>query len=370
MPNCPNCMVALRTVRQREGIFFNCDQCGGRAVTVPQVRRMAGDKFAILLLRKINAAAEQSPRKCPCCCLTMKQFQVTQSMTTLDSCRLCGLIWFEPGEFEKVPEGFIEAPDALRLRGIEAEAMWKLEQVIERQDRDEGVSTELPDEKWKWIPGFIGLPVKIDDTGLSRLPWMTWSLSALITIVSVLAFFDLENAITHFGMIPAEVWRYGGLTLLTSFFIHANILHLVGNLYFFILFGGRVEDYLGRWRFLGLIVLSTLVGDGFHILANPHSTDPCIGASGGISGVLVFYALEFPRAVFGFFYYGIFRWVNIPAWAWFLIWLFFQFIGVYWQMVGYGNVSALAHLGGVTTGFALWLWWCRIGLRDKQTETV
>jgi hypothetical protein len=66
-------MVALRTVRQWEGIFFYCDQCGGRAVTIPQVRRVAGDKFATQLLRKINHTFETSFRKCPFCCLMMLQ---------------------------------------------------------------------------------------------------------------------------------------------------------------------------------------------------------------------------------------------------------------------------------------------------------
>jgi membrane associated rhomboid family serine protease len=362
-------MVALRTVRQSEGIFFNCDQCGGRAVTIPQIRRITGDRFATKMLVQINRATEASQFSCPFCYSPMKRFQIPQPAMILDACKHCVTVWFVAGEFEELPEGVIENQDELRLRGIEAEAKWKLEEVIKQQDREDGISSEPPDEEWKWIPAFLGLPVKMDDAGLSRLPWMTWSLSALIIIASICAFFDLDDAVNHFGMIPAEVWRYGGLTLLTSFFIHAGVLHLVGNLYFFILFGGSVEDYLGRWRFLGLILLSTLVGDGFHILANPHSTDPCIGASGGISGVLVFYVLEFPRSRLGLVL-RFFFWISIPAWAWFVIWLIFQCLGVYLQITGYSNVSSLAHFGGVTTGFILWLWWRRIGLRTGQTETT
>jgi membrane associated rhomboid family serine protease len=358
-------MVELKTVRQREGIFFHCDQCDGRAMTIPQVRRVAGDKFATQLLRKINNTCQTSSRKCPFCCLMMLQFQITQPMMTLDSCKHCGVVWFERGEFEEVPEGTIETPDELTLRGREILAVHQVEEMAEQQRRQEMMSGAPPDETWKWIPAFLGLPVKIEDTGLSRWPWMTWSLSAAIASISILAFFDLENTINRFGLIPAEVWRYGGATLLTSFFLHGSVWHLVGNLYFLFLFGGNVEDYLGRWRFAGLILLSTLSGDCLHILADPRSYEPCIGASGGISGVLVFYALEFPRARLALLLR--FYWIQIPAWGAFAVWLLIQFFGVYQQIAGISNVSALAHLGGVVTGLILWLWWRRIGFQTGQS---
>ncbi|MGH7980203.1 MAG: hypothetical protein ACREE6_12585 [Limisphaerales bacterium] len=46
MANCPTCKVDLQTVRQRDGIYYFCSQCNGRAVTAPQIRRMTGDRFA------------------------------------------------------------------------------------------------------------------------------------------------------------------------------------------------------------------------------------------------------------------------------------------------------------------------------------
>ena len=372
MANCPTCKTSLRTIRQRDGIYFYCDQCSGRAVTLPQVRRMAGDRFATKLLHQIDTASEVSPRHCPFCFRVMKQFQIAQPVLTLDACRPCDTVWFDPGEFEEVPEGIIETQDELQLRGREAEAMWKLEQMAEQQRREEMVSGAPPDEGWKWIPAFLGLPVKIEDPGLSRQPWMTWSLSAVIALVGIWAFFDLENVINRFGLIPAETWRYGGATLLTSFFLHGGIWHLVGNLYFLLLVGDNVEDYLGRWRFAGLILLSTLVGDFSYILFNPHSTIPCIGASGGISGIIVFYALEFPRARLGFFVLVLPRlasgWVQIPAWAALIMWLLLQIFLAYAQVAGFVNIGALAHLGGVATGFVLWLWWRRIGFQTTQTQ--
>jgi membrane associated rhomboid family serine protease len=369
MANCPTCNTTLEAVRQREGIYYYCNQCNGRAVTVPQIRRLTGDRFASGLVRKINTAREVSSRSCPFCLTPMKVLQLSQPELTLDSCRSCGTVWFDAGKFEELPEGVVETPEAILARALEAEGRWKMEEA-EKRDRQSNIVGQAPDEGWKWIPAFFGLPVKVDDAGTSRLPWGTWSLSALITLISVWAFFDLEDAIENFGLIPAEAWRDGGATFLTSFFLHGGIWHLASNLYFFLLFGGNVEDYIGRWRFLGLIFLSAFVGDAAHIAFNAHSTEPCIGASGGISGVLVFYTLQFPRAKLGILFRFIWRfaWLRIPAWFAFLIWLAFQLFGVYDQLHGFNNVASLAHLGGVATGVVLWLWWRKIGLRNVENE--
>ena len=361
MANCPTCGVSLQTVRQRDGIYYSCNQCNGRAVTVPQVRRMTGDRFASGLMRKMNTATRISRWSCPFCLSPMKSFEVSDPPITLDSCRPCTMIWFDAGKFDILPEGVVEAPDSLLLTAAEAEAKWKLEQ----RQRGQGLSCEPPEEWWKWIPAFLGMPVKYDTPEMSQRPWTLWALSAIVTFTSIAAFFNERNAVETFGMIPAEAWRYGGLTMLTSFFIHGGIFHLVSNLYFFLLFGGEVENFLGRWRFLALIFLATIVGNGLHAAFNWHSTIPCIGASGGISGVLVFYALQFPgaRLAFLFRYWWRFAWVQIPAWVAFIIWLLLQFLGAWMQLAGFSNVASFAHIGGVLTGFVLWLWWRKLPQR-------
>src|SRR4051794_28178632 len=123
MPSCPDCTASLRTIRQREGIYFYCDQCRGRAVTVPQLRRVAGDRFATRLLREIKHAPETGSRPCPFCGDHMKLFVIKEPLLMLDACLPCGAVWFDPNEFEAVPEGAVESTDALILRGHEAFAV-------------------------------------------------------------------------------------------------------------------------------------------------------------------------------------------------------------------------------------------------------
>ena len=66
-------------------------------------------------------------------------------------------------------------------------------------------------------------------------------------------------------------------------------------MYFLLAFGHAVENFLRPLRYLALIALAAFIGDLAHIALDPRSQIPCIGASGGIAGVITFYALNFPR---------------------------------------------------------------------------
>src|SRR5206468_1288278 len=87
-------------------------------------------------------------------------------------------------------------------------------------------------------------------------------------------------------------------------------------------------------RYLSLIALAAFIGDLAHIAVDPRSQIPCIGASGGSAGAITFYALNFPRVRlevlmrWGFVW---FRWIRLPAWSVFLLWIFFQLIGAWEQ---------------------------------------
>lgn len=366
MANCPTCKIPLQTVRQREGLYYYCDECKGRAVTMPQIRRMAGDRFASALVRKMNKATEVSWRTCPFCMGPMKSFEVSDPPFTLDSCKPCVTVWFDAGKFDELPEGVFESPEELLMTAVEAEAKHKMEQ---QAVLGEGYIADPPDEVWKWIPACLGFPVKYNDAEISRRPWTTWTLSAIIFIVSVCAFSDLDDSVKNFGLIPAHALRYGGLTFVASFFLHAGWGHLLGNLYFFVLFGGEVEDFLGWRRFLVLIFASDFMGNILDFVGDPRSDMPTIGASAGISGVLVFYACQFPRARMAFFWWwllwrGHSGWIRLPAWTLFGLWFLMQLFGAMIQMSGRGTVASLAHLGGVITGFLLWLAWKKRGEKE------
>jgi len=285
----------------------------------------------------------------------------------LDVCDLCQVIWFDRGEYAALPtlQKQCEPKDTLSQEAREKLALMEIE-IGREEARKRDIGSYTPESPWEWVAGILGMPIEQDAIGMPieqdaksirSAPLVTWCMAAAITIISVYAFVALPTSVKDFGLIPAHPERYGGLTFLTSFLLHGSTLHLLGNLYFLLVFGDNVEDWLGKWRFILLIVCATLVGDVAHIMGNASSNTPCIGASGGISGIIAFYALKFPHVRLGFLMrvYLYFRWISLPAYVFFLFWALMQFVGIWTQLSGFSNVAALAHLGGAGVGLVFWL---------------
>lgn len=307
-----------------------------------------------------NAAREQRVargRPCPSCNDSMHEVSSGPSGPAVDVCRVCHFVWFDPTEFEQIPSAPVPAAEPVTPeRATEILATAQAEAVAKRAERDFG--SEAPRQLWKYLPGLLGLPVEYEQSAFHSVPWLTWAVIAFICAFSIRAFSNLEMAVTQFGLVPAAWSRHLGLTFLTSFLLHGNLGHLLGNMYFLYVFGDNVEDFLGKGRYLLLILIAAVLGDIAHIVIDPRSDIPLIGASGGISGVIAFYALKFPKTKMGvLFRFGLIpiRWFRIPAYAFVGFWILLQFLGAYLQITGASSVSALAHLGGATTGLAFWL---------------
>lgn len=131
--------------------------------------------------------------------------------------------------------------------------------------------------------------------------------------------------------------------VLSSMFLHADLMHLLWNMLFLHIFGDNVEDALGKVPYLAFYLLSGAVGSLAHIWVAPLSTVPMVGASGAIAGVLGGYMVLYPRAPVALFN-------PIP-----LLWFFMGpiFVLPAWAVVGwwfFGNVmGGLASLGGAET---------------------
>ena len=149
----------------------------------------------------------------------------------------------------------------------------------------------------------------------------------------------------------------------------SGYFHLLGNLYFLVVFGDNSEDVLGKTRYLLLIVLATFTGHAAQILSDPSGTIPCIGASGGISGVLAYYCLRFPRARVGIILFFV-RWIRMPAGGLLILWILLQIITAMKNSLGIANVAVFAHLGGAAVGVLFWLFTRQTFSEAGGTETA
>jgi membrane associated rhomboid family serine protease len=287
----------------------------------------------------------------------------------LDVCTSCHFVWFDAREFETLPRLPIKPAeiDTLSPRAKEALALARLE-ALKNDPTYRDTLTEGPDHWWEVAVAMAGVPVEYNDTPLRNRPVATWLLAAVIAVVSIAALSSLEAAIKGWGLIPAELGRHFGSTFITSFFLHAGLSHLIGNLYFLVVFGDNTEDVLGKRRFLLLVALAAIVGDLAHILADPGDTTPCVGASGGISGVLAYYCLRFPTAHVGIIWW--LRWLRIPVWVMFLLWVLWQVSEAVLIPREIGGVAVFAHLGGALVGVLFWLWTRRSLSADISSLTA
>ncbi|MFV0534504.1 MAG: rhomboid family intramembrane serine protease, partial [Cumulibacter sp.] len=189
----------------------------------------------------------------------------------------------------------------------------------------------------------------------------------LMLIATAWTWWGDPGAIAKWGFVPLDPLRHGGLTLLTSFFLHTGWLHLLGNAVFLLVFGDNVEDYLGHFRFLLLLLGASLAGDLVHMTWEARAALPVVGASAGISGVIAFYALQFPKARLVYFVRAgfVMRWVRFSALSGFLFWCLLQGAEVWMQVNGHSYVSALAHLGGAVFGL---FWWYSSRRQSQKTN--
>ena len=137
-------------------------------------------------------------------------------------------------------------------------------------------------------------------------------------------------------------------TVFISLFLHANWLHLLGNMWFLWVFGEGLEDDLGHWRFLAFYICCGLFACIFHVWAAWKLTAPMIGASGAIAGVLGGYLRRLPRSSIttAVFWRLKLETHEYPAVIWLALWVALQFYGLRQG----GAVAWMAHLGGFLMG--------------------
>ena len=210
----------------------------------------------------------------------------------------------------------------------------------------------------------------IRDTIPSRhLPIATWTLIALnlffffreLTLPPAAA----DQMMYLFGIVPARFtdpeWASEVgfpstyLPFLTTMFLHGGWLHVIGNMWALWIFGDNVEDRMGPIRFVFFYLACGVAAGIIHVVTNPGSQVPAIGASGAIAGVMAAYFVLFPRArivaMFLIVFWPVF--FQVPAWVYLGVWFLIQFFsGTLASAAGVqaAGIAWWAHIGGVATG--------------------
>lgn len=196
------------------------------------------------------------------------------------------------------------------------------------------------------------LPINRDNP-VRRVPYVLIGVIILNCLALALTYlvYTPDAIFRQFGFIPAH---YEWPTLFTSMFLHSGFWHILGNMWFLWMFGVRVENAFTKWLFLPVYLVCGLGGDGLHWVLNQHSTVPCVGASGAISGIAGAYLVLFPKSKFDLVIY--FRWTALKTYhtratTAVMAWFGEQFLlGLLTRALGAGGIAYWAHVGGFATG--------------------
>ena len=165
----------------------------------------------------------------------------------------------------------------------------------------------------------------------------------------------LQHIVFTYGLVPAS---FSWLALFTSMFLHADWLHIAGNLLCLWIFGDNVEDRFGHGRFLLFYLAAGAAAGLAETWLLPGALVPTVGASGAIAGVMGAYLALFPTSrvqvlIWLFVFVDI---VEIPALFFLGFWLLMQMVGGIGSIggaAGVGGVAFGAHVGGFLFGAAL-----------------
>ncbi len=204
----------------------------------------------------------------------------------------------------------------------------------------------------------IAVPVIIVLNALVFLAWQAARVDPTVEQVMVANFLVSTTHLAH-----GYVW-----TLLTSAFSHQELWHIGINMIVLWSFGSLLERLWGTWTFVAFYLVASVVSSASHcfvssvVLDNPSI--PALGASGAVSGLLLAFALLFPKEkilVFGL--------IPIPALVGALAFVAIDVWGLVAQSRGGGlPIGHGAHLGGALCGLLFWASYLRT--RFKRPAAV
>ncbi len=281
----------------------------------------------------------------------MRKFNYSyDSNIIMDRCRICSGVWTDEGEAYQAAIYNKGNPKLDKLGSSVAT------HVQEREDLKEFVEgvDNLARGGGALYLGIQGVLPVGDDMPKRSFPFVIVGLILLNAgslIVGLLSD-DFKGFCCGMGAIPAHILAGQDiLTLFSGMFCHASIAHLAGNMFFLWLFGSHVEDAFHHACFILFYLFCGLVSALVYLAANPHSTIPCVGASGAIAGVMAAYLVLYPSSHLRLLVGGMV--MTLPAWVYLVGWFVVQSLHSMLSSGTGGGVAWFAHIGGFLCGIAV-----------------
>lgn len=188
-------------------------------------------------------------------------------------------------------------------------------------------------------------------------PWVLRLVVANVVIFALQSFVPLPYGL--FALVPSQI-LYRPWTLVTYMFLHGGMTHILFNMLALFFFASRVESRLGSRRFLTLYFIAGITGGLLSLPFTPNVQ--IIGASGGVFGVMMAFAMFWPRE-------RIYIWGILPIEARVLV-IITTVIALWSGIGGGGGIAHFAHLGGYLGAYLYLKWIARNPAMKKFRSRV
>lgn len=194
----------------------------------------------------------------------------------------------------------------------------------------------------------------------SSIPPVTWALLVTNGLVFLLQQVADPQLVVWFALWPLHGSSPVGIAgflpwqIVTYSFLHGSLLHLLVNMLALYMFGSDMERVFGERRYLSYYLTCVLTAAMAQLVVSAMSAGPAyptVGASGGVFGVLLAFALYFPRRTVML----IFPPIPMPAWLFVTLYGALElYLGITGTQAG---VAHFAHLGGMLGGYLMIRYW-------------
>jgi membrane associated rhomboid family serine protease len=222
-----------------------------------------------------------------------------------------------------------------------------------------------------------------NDEGTSSIPSFYWILFVTcgVCALQVLGeFFFKHDFIGQYGALSKysfisnlHIW-----TLVTYGFLHVTLFHILGNMLGYYFLGRALIGILNQGKFLTLYLGGIIAGGVLWLIFNQNGTSPLMGASAGVSALLIFFCCIYANRPVSFFFVPIFIPARLIGWGFFFLTLFLFLMNLdRHNLQDQGHAIAhSAHLGGMIWGwfyykvlYPIRIVWPRITIGRKQSNS-
>ena len=194
---------------------------------------------------------------------------------------------------------------------------------------------------------------KVEEIFKPKVPYITYGLVIINVIIFVImyvlnyrSFFINSFAVNRLMIVHKhEIYR-----LFTGGFLHADIFHLMFNMYALYVIGKQIETMLGRWKYLIIYLFSLLAGSLLSIVLNDSQSIGASGAIFGLMGCLLYFG----------YYYRVYLGQIVKSQI-----LPIVIVNLLFGFIPGGNIDNFAHIGGLFGGFTSTM---ALGIKYKSNK--